>query len=427
MTLTTDKFYMQQALDLAYVASCHNEVPVGAVIVKNGEVIAKGFNLCIQNSDPTAHAEIVAIKQAASVLKNYRLEDCELYVTLEPCCMCAGAILNSRMKRVVYAASDFKAGAAGTVIDVFQNPSLNHQTTITKGVLNEESVAVLQNFFQKKRHEQTQTSLPNKLREDFLRLPVTIYKKFIEENQLAKFSHFNYQLNSLNGARLHYLDSGLANLKSDQHNQKTIVILPGLMQSTHSFLDVFYYFKNIGTRVVVIDLIGMGYSDKPKKLKHDSFEAMINYHFQYLNELLKVIKITSFDILAANLSAVIAQATKAIYSSTHIYLQNNSSGFMLPEVKSWKHLKQIVEKNDVFTPGLLLPYPDQGHFVYTHYLLDLFLRSECLNLLQTINANYSDATFCEINESNSYNYQLLKSFKLGKKSFIYINAPLQKA
>lgn len=149
MTLITDKFYMQQALELAHVAACHNEVPVGAVIVKNGEVIAKGFNLCIQNSDPSAHAEIVAIKQAALILKNYRLEDCELYVTLEPCCMCAGAILNSRIKRVVYAASDFKAGAAGSVIDVFQNTNLNHQTTITKGILQADSAAILQSFFKK--------------------------------------------------------------------------------------------------------------------------------------------------------------------------------------------------------------------------------------------------------------------------------------
>lgn len=421
MTLTTDKFYMQQALDLAYVASCHNEVPVGAVIVKNGEVIAKGFNLCIQNSDPTAHAEIVAIKQAASVLKNYRLEDCELYVTLEPCCMCAGAILNSRIKRVVYAASDFKAGAAGSVIDVFQNPSLNHQTTITKGILNEESVVVLQNFFQKKRHEQTQTSLPNKLREDFLRLPVTIYKKSIDENQLAKFSHFKYQLNSLNGARLHYLDSGLANLKSDQLNQKTIVILPGLMQSTQSFLDIFYYFKNLGTRVVVIDLIGMGYSDKPKKLKHDSFEAMIDYHFQYLNELLQLLHISSFDIVAANLSAVIAHAIQDIYSSTHIYLQNNSSALMLTEVKSWNHFKKIVENNDDFKSFSLLPYPDKGHFVYTHHLLDLFFQAKCLNQLQNIITDNSDDCFRTVNESNLYNYQLPQSFKLGKQSFLYIN------
>lgn len=425
MTLITDKFYMQQALELAHVAACHNEVPVGAVIVKNGEVIAKGFNLCIQNSDPSAHAEIVAIKQAALILKNYRLEDCELYVTLEPCCMCAGAILNSRIKRVVYAASDFKAGAAGSVIDVFQNTNLNHQTTITKGILQADSAAILQSFFQKKRSEQRQTSLPNKLKEDFLRLPVTIYKQFVEENQLTKLSHFNYQLNHLNGARLHYLDSGLTYLMPGQHNQKTIVILPGLMQSSSSFLDVFYYLKNVGIRVVVIDLIGMGYSDKPKKLKHDSFDAMIDYHFQYLNELLKILKIISFDIWAANLSAVIGQATQAHYSSTQIYLQNNDSALFLAEVKSWKHFKKMVEKDVGPTSTLLLPYPDKGHFIYTHYLLNLFLQSKFLNLMQNINANYSDAVFCELNEINSYNYQSLKCFKLGDKSFIHINKSSQ--
>jgi tRNA(adenine34) deaminase len=403
MTLTTDKFYMQQALDLANVASCHNEVPVGAVIVKNGEVIAKGFNLCIQNSDPTAHAEIVAIKQAALVLQNYRLEDCELYVTLEPCCMCAGAILNSRIKRVVYAASDLKAGAAGSVMNVFQNPSLNHQTTISKGVLNEESVSILQNFFQNKRQEQTQNSLPNKLREDFLRLPTPIYKEFLVKNQLASFSYFNYQLNNLNGARLHYLDSGISPLKPDQHNQKTIVILPGLMQSTQSFLDIFYYFKNLGTRVVVIDLIGMGYSDKPKKLKHDSFEAMIDYHFQYLNELLQLLNISSFDIVATHLTAVIAYSIQAVYKPSEIYLQNNNSALMLSKIKSWNHFKKIVEKSDDYSSISLLPYPDKGHFVYTQHLLDLFLQSESLFLSHNMNVNYSDNLFSKLNENNSNN------------------------
>jgi tRNA(adenine34) deaminase len=422
---------MQQALELAQLASCHNEVPVGAVIVKNGEVIAKGFNLCIQNSDPTAHAEIVAIRQATALLQNYRLEDCELYVTLEPCCMCAGAILNSRIKRVVYGASDLKAGAAGSVIDLFENPTFNHQTAITKGVLNEESVTLLQNFFQEKRLVQSKVAQSTKLREDFLRLPTTLYTEFIDKNQLANFSHFDHQLSSLNGARLHYLDSGITNSQPDLHGQKSILILPGLMQASDCLLEIFHYYKNLGIRVLLIDLIGMGFSDKPKKLKHESFKAMENFHLQYLDELLRHLKITSFDIVAANLSWVFASALQSNYNSTHIYLPTNTSALLLPEIKSWNHFKKIVTKNDELSQSVLLPYPDKGHFEYLHHLFDLYDATQLLSYLSHIKNHDTDNRLFTLNDPLKSN-QLLhllsqgQSFKLGKQSFLCINSPYLK-
>lgn len=144
-------YFMQLAIEEAKLASSLDEVPVGAVIVKNGEVIARGHNKPIGAHDPSAHAEICAIRQSALIQKNYRLVDCELYVTLEPCLMCCGAILHARIKRVIFGAKDEKIGAAGSVLNVFEIPALNHQTTVEGGVLKEECAQLLQDFFKAKR------------------------------------------------------------------------------------------------------------------------------------------------------------------------------------------------------------------------------------------------------------------------------------
>lgn len=138
---------MARALDLARQAQGAGEVPVGAVVVKNGEVIGAGFNRPISSSDPSAHAEIMALREAASRLGNYRLLGCELFVTLEPCVMCAGAILQARIERLVYGARDPKTGACGSVTDVFGDGRLNHHTRVVGDVLAEESRDLLQSFF----------------------------------------------------------------------------------------------------------------------------------------------------------------------------------------------------------------------------------------------------------------------------------------
>jgi tRNA(adenine34) deaminase len=149
-----EAIYMQQALSEAHNAYILGEVPVGAVVVKDGTIIATGFNQPIGGHDPTAHAEIMALRAAATLLGNYRLPGCELYVTLEPCAMCAGAMLHARLSRVVYGAPDPKTGVAGSVINLFGQAGLNHQTEVLGGVLAEASAKLLRQFFAERRAAQ---------------------------------------------------------------------------------------------------------------------------------------------------------------------------------------------------------------------------------------------------------------------------------
>jgi len=144
--------YMGLALAQAQLAWDRGEVPVGAVVVKDGEVIATGFNQPISGHDPTAHAEIVALRAAAEKLGNYRLPGCELYVTLEPCIMCSGAMMHARLAKVVYAALDPKTGACGSVVDLFAEDRLNHHTAVVGGVMAEEASALLKAFFVARRN-----------------------------------------------------------------------------------------------------------------------------------------------------------------------------------------------------------------------------------------------------------------------------------
>jgi tRNA(adenine34) deaminase len=146
-----DSTFMRQALDQALNAQMLGEVPVGAVLVHEGVILSTGYNQPIGNNDPTAHAEIQAIRAAAEILGNYRLPECTLYVTLEPCAMCAGAIMHSRMKRVVFGASDAKTGSCGSVVNLFDEPKLNHHTTVEGGLLADESVSLLKSFFAERR------------------------------------------------------------------------------------------------------------------------------------------------------------------------------------------------------------------------------------------------------------------------------------
>jgi tRNA(adenine34) deaminase len=146
-----DELFMREALELARHAAAAGEVPVGAVVVSGGRIIGRGFNRPIASRDPTAHAEIVALRDAAERLGNYRLGGCELFVTLEPCVMCSGAILHARVARVIYGAADPKTGACGSVFNVFAEPGLNHQTSVTGGVLAGDAAALLQSFFAARR------------------------------------------------------------------------------------------------------------------------------------------------------------------------------------------------------------------------------------------------------------------------------------
>ncbi|MES2832159.1 MAG: tRNA adenosine(34) deaminase TadA [Pseudomonadota bacterium] len=146
-----DELFMRLAIDQAHNAWTLGEVPVGALVVKDGVVLATGFNQPIGTHDPTAHAEIMALRAAASILGNYRLPGCTLYVTLEPCAMCAGAMMHARLERVVFGAADPKTGACGSVVDLFSQPLLNHHTVMTPGVLAEACGAMLKDFFIERR------------------------------------------------------------------------------------------------------------------------------------------------------------------------------------------------------------------------------------------------------------------------------------
>jgi tRNA(adenine34) deaminase len=148
-----DARYMQAALDLARVGWAAGEVPVGALVVCGGEIVGRGFNQPISSHDPTAHAEVMALRDAAGRLGNYRLVGCTLYVTMEPCVMCAGAILHARVARVVYGAREYKTGAHGSIVDVFAEPRLNFHCEVIGGVLEGECAAMISGFFEARRQQ----------------------------------------------------------------------------------------------------------------------------------------------------------------------------------------------------------------------------------------------------------------------------------
>lgn len=148
----TDEDYLRAALEEAQSAAHADEVPVGAVVVFEGRIVGRGQNRVVRDQDPTAHAEVVAMREAGRALNNYRLTGCELYVTLEPCAMCAGAMIHARIARLVYGASDPKAGAAGSVLQVVNHPGLNHLMRVTPGVLAEDCSRLLRDFFRDRRN-----------------------------------------------------------------------------------------------------------------------------------------------------------------------------------------------------------------------------------------------------------------------------------
>lgn len=150
-TSKSDRHWMQRALELASRAEQEGEVPVGAVLVKDDEIIAEGWNCPIGSNDPTAHAEIITLRRAAENIGNYRLPGTMLYVTLEPCAMCAGAMVHARVQRLVYAAADPRTGAAGSVMNLVNHAQLNHQLEISGGIMEKESATLLQEFFRARR------------------------------------------------------------------------------------------------------------------------------------------------------------------------------------------------------------------------------------------------------------------------------------
>lgn len=249
-----DAAFMARALELARDAAAAGEVPVGAVVVRDGEVVGSGRNAPISEADPTAHAEIVALRAAARELGNYRLEGCTVYVTLEPCPMCVGAMLHARVKRVVYGAADPKTGAAGSVVDLFARRELNHQTSVEGGVLRQECGELLAGFFKERRMEDKATSRP--LRDDALRTPDD---RFANLPGYAWAPRYVPDLPSLAGLRMHYLDEGPPDAPL------TWLCLHGNPAWSYLYRKMIPVFLAEGHRVVAPDLIGFGRSDKPKR------------------------------------------------------------------------------------------------------------------------------------------------------------------
>lgn len=270
--MATETDFMQAALAQAQLAAEAGEVPVGAVLVHQGQIIGTGHNAPISAHDPTAHAEIQALREGAARLGNYRLEDCELYVTLEPCAMCAGAMLHARLKKVVFGAPDPKTGAAGSVLNLFAQTRLNHQTELHGGVLAEACTAVLQDFFQGRREAQRRLSQP--VREDAVRTPEA---RFADLPDYPWSPNYLSDLPALNGLRLHYLDEG------PREAPLTWLCLHGNPSWSYLYRKMIPVFLAAGHRVVAPDLIGFGKSDKPKKEGAHSF----SWHRQVLLEFIE--------------------------------------------------------------------------------------------------------------------------------------------
>jgi tRNA(adenine34) deaminase len=267
-----DARWMRLALAEALAAATAGEVPVGAVVVKDGVVIGTGRNAPIGLHDPSAHAEIVALRAAARHLGNYRLEGCTLYVTLEPCAMCSGAMLHARLERVVFGAPDPKTGAAGSVLNLFGEPKLNHQTRVdalADADLAAACGALLTTFFKERR-----VTPAHPLRDDALRTPEDCFASL---PGYPWAPHYLNDLPSLAGLRLHYLDEGPADAPV------TWLCLHGNPAWSYLYRKMIPVFAAQGDRVVAPDLIGFGKSDKPKK---DSFHSF-SWHRQVLLEFIE--------------------------------------------------------------------------------------------------------------------------------------------
>ncbi|MBL0919296.1 MAG: tRNA adenosine(34) deaminase TadA [Hydrogenophaga sp.] len=270
MPLPDDPAYMHLALDEARAAAAAGEVPVGAVVVKDGAVIATGRNAPIAHHDPTAHAEVLALRAAAERLGNYRLDGCTLYVTLEPCAMCSGAMLHSRVARVVYGAPDPKTGAAGSVLNLFAEPRLNHQTVVDGGVLADDCSALLRSFFQERR----MNGNPHPLRDDALRTPDSAFDNLPGYPWAPRYLS---DLPALAGLRLHHLDEGPVDAP------RTWLCLHGNPAWSYLYRKMIPVFLAAGDRVIAPDLVGFGKSDKPKKDGAHTF----TWHRQVLLEFIE--------------------------------------------------------------------------------------------------------------------------------------------
>ncbi|OOG39844.1 tRNA adenosine(34) deaminase TadA [Polaromonas sp. A23] len=364
----SDADFMQLALAQAREAAEAGEVPVGAVLVRQGQVIATGRNAPIDTLDPTAHAEMRALRAAAHALGNYRLDECELFVTLEPCAMCSGAMLHARLKRVVFGAPDPKTGAAGSVIDLFANRQLNHQTQVQGGVLADECSAVLQGFFRDRRDSQRQQSqAAHPLRDDALRTPESAFASLPDYPWVPNYIS---DLPALAGLRMHYLDEGA-------RGGVTWLCLHGNPAWSYLYRKMIPVFLTAGHRVVAPDLIGFGKSDKPKK---DGFHSFTT-HRQILLEFVERLDLKNIVLVVQDwgglLGLTLPVAAPARYKGLLVMNTTLATGDvpLSPGFLAWR---EMCAKNPAFDVARLFargnpqmraeecaaynaPFPDKGH------------------------------------------------------------------
>ncbi len=361
-----DHHYMAMALRQAEQAWRAREVPVGAVVVKGGQVIAEGHNSPVGSRDPSAHAEIAALRAAAQALGNYRLDGCELYVTLEPCAMCAGAMLHARLARVVYGAPDPKTGAAGSVVNLFAESRLNHQTAVQGGVLAAECAAQLQSFFQSRREEARMTAVP--VREDALRTPDTAFASLPGYPWAPRYVS---DLPSLAGLRMHYLDEG------PEDAPITYLCLHGNPAWSYLYRHMVPTLLASGARVVAPDLVGFGKSDKPKK---DGFHGF-SWHRQVLLEFVERLELHHIVLVVQDwgglLGLTLPMAQPARYVGLLVMNTALATGDapLSPGFLAWR---EMCAKNPDFDVARLFargnpqmsaeecaaynaPFPDRGH------------------------------------------------------------------
>jgi tRNA(adenine34) deaminase len=274
-----DLHYMGLAIQQARRGAALGEVPVGAVLVRPGasQPVAAAHNQPIGLCDPSAHAELLALRQGAQALGNYRLDDCTLYVTLEPCAMCAQAMLHARLRRLVYGAPEPKTGAAGSVLDLFAIAALNHHTAVQGGVRADECAALLQDFFAQRRSQARATQQP--LRPDALRTPEAAFEPVWQLfPQWRAHQRWVADLPALGGLRLHLLD-----LPGARPAAPAWLLLHGPSGWWPQWAGSMAALQAQASRVLVPDLIGFGQSDKPKRAHWHSLAQ----HAQVLHQLLQ--------------------------------------------------------------------------------------------------------------------------------------------
>lgn len=339
--LPDDLHFMQLALKQAQEAAQAGEVPVGAVVVRAGQVLAEGRNSPLASTDPTAHAEINALRAAAKVLGNYRLDDCTLYVTLEPCAMCSGALLHARLKRVVFGATEPKTGAVTSVVQLLDNTQLNHQTQWQGGVLAHECANLLQEFFEQRRQARHLHKTP--LREDALRPNDAIWTTCALPKNWSKFES---QWPSLKGLRLHWFD----NRAHDDRDKAVTIYLHGLNNWSASYLQQL----QSKTNVVAVDLPGFGLSDKPKK---EAFHTL-EWHVQVLSDFLKHIAPDAYGLDHHLTASLDMQPLVAILQPA------------FPKM-TVRYEASVSFLNQADQTLLNAPYPDRGHLAGPRALMRL--------------------------------------------------------